>query len=133
MSSCRATSKNKIFIYKERRSSLTLQNNDEVMSTRIVVDGCEVQEGIRCDYLHKAKEIEMYIELKGQDVLHAIAQIERTICLLSEDVRRQKKVSYIICSRSPLASTQIQKYDRQFREKYNSKLIIKSSPYTDIY
>lgn len=133
MENCRTTSRNKIFTFKEQHSTLILENKDEVDSTRIVVDGCEINDGIKCDYLHIAKEIEMYIELKGQDLIHAMDQIERTMKLLSSNYQKHPKVSYIICTRSPLSSTEIQNYDRRFRSKYNSKLIIKSSPYKDVY
>lgn len=134
MENCRSTSSNKIYTFKENRSSLTLENIDEVVSVRIKVDGCEINDsGIRCDYLHNAKGIEMYIELKGQNIPHAIEQIERTMQLLSVDKKRQKKISYIICTRSPLASTEIQNYQKKFKKEYNSNLIIKSSPFTDKY
>lgn len=134
MKKCRTTSKNKIFVFSEQRSQLTLKNKDEVSSIKIHVDGCEIDDdGIRCDYLHLAKEIEIYIELKGQDILHAMNQIKRTISLLGSTNKTQKRISYIICTRSPLASTEIQNFDRQFRSQFNSKLIVRSSPFTDEY
>lgn len=134
MKNCRTTSKNKIFKFEEQRSSLTLENIDQVLSTKIIVDGCEINDNdVKCDYLHLAKGMEMYIELKGQDILHAMKQIERTMKLLSSNYQKQAKISYIICTRSPLTSTEIQNYDRQFRAKFNSKLIIRSSPYRDSY
>lgn len=131
--SCRETSTQKIFTFKENRSTLILENRDQASSVKIIVDGCEINEGIRCDYMHISKEIEMYIELKGQDLEHAMEQIKRTMEILSIDLKKQKKISYIICTRSPLTSTEIQNYDRKFRQQFNSKLIIKSSPYTDKY
>lgn len=134
METCRTTSKNKIFTFQENRSALTLVNTDQVDSIRIVVDGCEIKDnGMKCDYLHIAKGIEMYIELKGQDLTRAIKQIERTMALLSANVQKEPKKGYIICTRSPLASTEIQSYDRMFRQKYNCKLIVKSSPFQDKY
>lgn len=134
MKNCRTTSTNKIFTFKERRSSLTLENIDQVPSTKIDVDGCEIDDdGIRCDYLHIAKGIEMYIELKGQDIKHAMNQLERTMKMLSSNFQKQVKLSYIICTRTPLITTEIQNYDRLFRSKFNSKLIVKSSPYKDSY
>lgn len=133
MENCSITSKNRIFTFEEQRSKLILKNKDEVTSTKIRVDGCIINEGLRCDYLHLAKETEFYIELKGQDLLHAMKQLERTINLLGSKSRQQKRVCYIICTRSPLISTEIQHYDRQFRVKYNSKLVIKSGQYTDSY
>jgi len=133
MENCRLTSKNKIFTFKEQRSELILKNIDEVESTKVHVDGCEITDGLRCDYLHLAKELELYIELKGQDLEHAKKQLERTIGVLGAKNKQQKRVCYIICTRSPLASTQIQEWDREFRKKFNSKLVVKTSPYTDSY
>lgn len=128
------TSNNKVFSFSEQKSTLLLKNNDEVSSTKVHVDGFEINDdGVRCDYLHIAKEVEMYIELKGQDIAHAVKQIIRTISILSEDQKKQRKICYIICTRSPLTSTEIQNFDRMFRQKYNSKLIVKSSPYVDSY
>lgn len=134
MENCRKTSNNKVFTFKENRSSLTLLNKDEVPSMTILVDGCEIKgDQIRCDYMHIAKETEIYIELKGQDLTHAMDQIEKTMGLLSTDKKKQKKISYIICTRSPLSSTEIQIFGRKFKERFNSKLVIKSSPFTDSY
>ena len=95
MKNCRTTSKNKIFKFEEQRSSLTLENIDQVLSTKIIVDGCEINDNdVKCDYLHLAKGMEMYIELKGQDILHAMKQIERTMKLLSSNYQKQAKISY---------------------------------------
>ena len=135
MGNCRTTSSDSIFSFKDkkRKSELRLINTDKVESTTIHVDGCEITDGIRCDYLHLAKDLEIFIELKGQDLQHAIKQIERTIDLLSSDAKKLEKISYIICTRSPMTSTEIQNYNKQFKKKYNSRLIIKSSPYQDKY
>lgn len=140
MTTCSTTSKNKIFTFKEQKSSLTLENKEEALSTKIEVDGCEISDnGLKCDFLHlkydteEKRILEIYIELKGQDLDHAIKQIERTISILSDSPKSFPKVSYIICTRSPMSSTEIQIYARKFKEKYNSKLIIKSSPFKDAY
>jgi glycerophosphoryl diester phosphodiesterase len=134
MAKCRATSKNKIFVFEENRSKLVLNNINQIDSTKVKVDGCEINDtGIRCDFLHLIKDFEFYIELKGQDIEHAIAQIERTMKLLSADLKTIKKRSYIICTRSPLNSTAVQNHAFKFRKNYNSQLIIRSSPFTDRY
>ena len=133
MKKCRTTSSNAVFVFEEQKSVLRLTNKDRVPSTKIHVDGCEIIEGIRCDYLHLAKNLEIFIELKGQDLQHAIQQVERTITMLSLDAKNYKKTTYIICTRSPMSSTEIQIYDKHFRKMYNSRLIIKSSPYMDQY
>ncbi|WP_332452426.1 hypothetical protein [Chryseobacterium aquaticum] len=131
---CRTTSNRKIFVYQENKSKLTLENLDEVESESVKVDGCEINDkSIRCDFLHIAKDVEFYIELKGQDLKHALEQIKATIKKLSSNKKLFPKRSYIICTRSPLSSTEIQNYKREFKKDYNSELIIKSSPHTDKY
>lgn len=134
MANCRITSSNKIFVFEENKSKLTLQNINQIDSTKIIVDGCEINdEGLRCDFMHIIEENEFYIELKGQDIIHALNQIERTMRLLSSDYKNAKKTSYVICTRSPLNSTSIQNLVYKFRKNFNSKLIIKSSPHIDSY
>lgn len=131
---CRRESNQKLFVYEENRSKLTLENLNEVSSISIIVDGCEINDStIRCDYMHIAKEIEFYIELKGQNIEHAVEQIISTIKQLSLSVKKYKKRSYIICTRSPLSSTKIQSYKYYFKKNYNSDFILKSSPYKDTY
>ena len=89
---CEEKSKKQVFIFCENRSKLTLENKDRVESTKILVDGCKIKgENIRCDYLHIAKGIEMFIELKGQDIKHAMKQIIRSMEILSDNIKTQKK------------------------------------------
>lgn len=131
---CRKLSNQKLFVYEENRSKLTLENKDQVDSESVIVDGCEINDTtLRCDYMHIAKEIEFYIELKGQDIEHAIEQIAATIKRLSTNEKGQEKKSYIICTRSPLSSSKIQNLKIKFKKNFNSELIVKSSPCVDIY
>lgn len=131
---CRKISNQKFFIYEENRSKLTLENTDKIESTSIIVDGCEIKgTAIRCDFMHIAKEIEFYIELKGQDIQHAVDQIEATIKRLSTDSKKVQKKTYIICTRSPLSSTKVQAFKYYFKKNYNSDFILKSSPCKDSY
>jgi hypothetical protein len=131
---CRKISSQKLFVYQEMRSKLILENVDSIESTSITVDGCEINDDtIRCDFMHIAKGIEFYIELKGQDLEHALEQIKSTIFRLSTNVKKGNKISYIICTRSPMSSSEIQNHKLEFRKKFNSKLEIKSSPFKDKY
>jgi hypothetical protein len=125
---CVSRTKQKIISFSENRSTLVLNNSNNVEAICVVVDGCQITSGIRCDYLMIANEIEHFIELKGQDLMHAIEQLIATIKVLSSNAVKHPKISYIICTRSPLNSASIQNLQVQFRKKYNSQLIIKSSP-----
>lgn len=131
---CRTISNQKLFVFEEMKSKLTLENVDNIESTKIIVDGCEINDNsIRCDFMHLAKDIEFYIELKGQDLVHALEQIKMTIIRLSTNIKKGNKISYIICTRSPMSSSEIQNHKLEFRKKFNSRLEIKSSPFKDKY
>lgn len=132
MDKCRETSRQKKFVFQERKSKLTLDNTDEVESTKIKVDGCAITKGPRCDYLHQAKGIEMYIELKGQNIRQAVRQLYATIDELGATAPRGIKC-YVICTSSPHATTEIQQFKRDFKKKKNADLVVKSSPHTDKY
>jgi hypothetical protein len=126
---CTITNKNKLVVFQENRSKLTIENIDEVEGSKIIVDGCEITEGLRCDFMYLIKDIEFFIEVKGQDLEHAISQLKTTITKLSQNPKKAKKKSFIICTRSPLSSASIQNLQVKFRKNYNSELIIKSTPY----
>lgn len=132
MNRCKTESTQKIFVYAEQRSTLRLINKNQVKSIKIDVDGCAITSGLRCDFMHIANNTEMYIELKGTDIGHAIEQIKKTICTLGNSLVKDK-ICFIICVRSPLASTEIQTLQREFRKTHKSNLIIKSSPYDHSY
>lgn len=126
---CCKTNNNKLVVFEEARSKLIIENIDEVEATKIIVDGCEITEGIRCDFMYIIKDLEIYIELKGQDIKHAIEQLETTIKKLSTNSKTKKKKSFVICTRSPLSSASIQNVRVKFRKNYNSDFIVKSSPF----
>ena len=93
---CTITNKNKLIVFQENRSKLTIENIDEVEGSKIIVDGCEITEGLRCDFMYLIKGIEFFIEVKGQDLEHAISQLKTTISKLSENPKKSKKKSFII-------------------------------------
>ena len=54
---------------------------------KIEVDGCVITEGIRCDWLVRLNDAtskeEIYVELKGSDVYHAVEQLQASVERLS--------------------------------------------------
>jgi hypothetical protein len=132
MENCRTKSCQKLFVFEEKRSKLTLENVKEVESEIIKVDGCEISDQTaRCDYLLTTEQLEMYVELKGQDINHAIIQIESTIERLSTGNRAKR--AYIICARVPMASPELQMLALQAKKRLNYALIVKSSGFRDKY
>ena len=126
---CTVTNSNKLIVFEEKRSKLTIENEDEVVGSKVIIDGCEITNGLRCDFMYLIKGMELFIELKGQDLNHAIEQLKVTIVKLSQNPQKHKKKSFIICTRSPLNSASIQNLQVKFRKNFNSELIIKSSPF----
>jgi hypothetical protein len=119
----------KRIVFEEKRSKLTLINDNRKSCKRIEVDGCQITIGPRCDFALFTDQIECYIELKGQDINHALDQIIITMKALSIDLYAASKLCFIICSRVTFASAELQVMQAKFRKNYKAELIVQSSPF----
>ena len=126
---CITTTTNKRIVFKENRSKLTILNEEQKELSKIIIDDCQITDELRCDFILLEDDKENYIELKGHDLNYAIKQIKSTIQKLSDDSRRYPKRSFIICTRVTMTSTGIQNLQHEFRRKFDSDLIVKSTPY----
>lgn len=133
---CETILSNKLIPLAENKSKLVIENPNQFKVCVIEVDGYAIKEGVRCDYLvipdqqDIKKVIEIYIELKGSKISHAIDQLEATLKKLSDDPAKQEKVCIIISTRCPLAGNDIQNFKKYFKKKYNAKLEFKNRTYT---
>ncbi|NEP62960.1 MAG: hypothetical protein F6K31_39625 [Symploca sp. SIO2G7] len=119
---------------RNNRSKFRLQNPKRASIRLVQIDDCVIKEGIRCDYLLiLPDEQELYIELKGSDVKHAVEQISRTIDLLACHSQPFVKLCFIVSTRCPINSTEIQNLKKKFRQKYNAKLFIKNGEINHVY
>jgi hypothetical protein len=116
-------------VFKENKSKLTLVNDRKLNCKRIKVDGCQIDDELKCDWALFNDEVECYIELKGQDIKHAFKQIIATMEKLSVQPRSAPKMCFVICTRSPLATAEIQDMQLRFKRDYNSKLLVRSKEY----
>ncbi len=120
---------------KENQNQIIIENPKQFKVCVIHVDGCAIKEGLRCDYLvipdeqDLKKTLEIYIELKGSKIRHAIEQLEETMKKLSDNPTQQEKVCIIISTRCPLTGTDIQNFKQDFKKKYNAKLEVKNKTY----
>lgn len=113
-------------VLKENKSKITFVNNENRNIRKVIVDGCVEIEGRKCDFLLITEDgTEYYVELKGCNVEEAVSQIENTIKKISSSACLLKKHSYIISTRCPLLSPQIQKIKLKFKKMYMSSLHIK--------
>lgn len=82
---------------------------------------------MRCDYaLIPSTGVEIYVELKGSDIAHAVKQIESTIELLSAAPQKIKKLCFLVSTRVPKQTTNVQQLQSQFKKKFNASFRIKN-------
>jgi hypothetical protein len=116
-------------VLQENKSKITFLNPNQDQVLIIRVDGCVIKDNeiLRCDYaIVPCDEIEIYVELKGSDISHAVKQIESTIKLLSDNPKKIKKLCFIVSTRVPKQSTSVQQLQSQFKKKFNASFRIKN-------
>lgn len=129
-----------VFSDKKSKSEFIIKNDKQNEVERHRVDDCLIKgnEFKKCDWLaiipvkieEKIFRKEIYIELKGSDVSRAIDQITASIEKLSND-RKSKKLGYVICTRSPLSSAEIQTKTKQVLHTHKLVLRVKTIKYTE--
>jgi len=128
------TDKEIVFSDKKSKSEFKILNEQQRKIEKHKVDDCLIKgnDFLKCDWLaiDKVSRKEVYIELKGKNVEHAIKQICSAIEKLSEN-KNAKKLGYVICTRSPLSSTQIQTLAKQVRNSHQLILRVKSKQHTE--
>lgn len=107
--------------------SIKIDNAKEVTINCIVVDGCAITQGRRCDYLFiiGPNRYEVFVELKGNKVEKAAAQLQRSIELLTQN-KGAAKVALIVASKCPAISSKLQKFKLQFKKNFNATLMVKN-------
>lgn len=123
---CTIETREKILVLEENKKKCIFSNPHNHLLTKIVVDGCQITEGTKCDFLvvdHKKNEY--FVELKGKDIPHAIEQLESTIKQLSATGGIQRK-AIIVTSRHPSNDTSIQRAKAMFKKKYKVDLLSKN-------
>jgi len=129
---CTENTNRKKIVLQENKMKFIFDNKNEVDVKIIKVDHCQMDEDeLKCDFMAISGEFEYYIELKGQDIKHAVKQLETTIRKLSSNFRKAKKKGFVISTKSPLASTQIQKIAKRFKKEYNCIFIVKNIQWTE--
>lgn len=119
----------KIIVLQENRSKIVFANQNQEKVLILKVDGCVISdnETLRCDYaLLPSDEVEIYVELKGSDITHAVKQIESTIRLLSENSQKIKKLCFVVSTRVPKQTTSIQQLQSKFKKNFNASFRIKN-------
>ncbi len=129
---CIERTRNKKIVCEENKRKITFSNPQQIDVEKITIDGCQIEDGVKCDFLVRSNNSENFVELKGSDINHAFEQLSRTIKLLGKKTCK-KRNSYVISSRSPLSAAEIQVLRIKFKKNFRSDLIVKNNSFqTDI-
>lgn len=126
----RQSCKHPIITCESRGRKFILRNPGRRLVEIIVVDEDPEMKwvGKKCDFLLKVETIPLYlIELKGCEVLHAIAQLEATIQNIFKTKPTYITKCFIVSSQNPLVSTKNQAMQLKFKKQYNASLCIRTN------
>lgn len=131
MSACITKTNNKLVVFSENKSKFEVVNKHGRDLERHSVDGCLIVKGERCDFklVDVDTKREVYIELKGSDVQHAVSQILTSVDALAGS-KSDAKTAYIICTRNPLSSTAVAILVKKVRQSHNVILRVKKTIYS---
>ena len=100
----------KVKVEEQGRKAVFL-NPDKALVKKVTVDGCLIKDAmLKADYIvSKPGFVDVIVELKGKDVPHARDQIVATLPVwLANPPFSPKIAGLIVCSRSPLSSSELQ-------------------------
>lgn len=147
---CLCERKAECIVYRDRRRKAVceengkryaLVNDKECLVTLYHMDGGMIQneQGIqKCDYLYTIGDEEcptaIFVELKGTDIPHAIAQIRASIGRYG-GVLKSRIFARIICKSVPRLynDPSIRNLKKELRSKYQGGMVVTEKNWEDIY
>ncbi|MCU0290311.1 MAG: hypothetical protein MUF15_28500 [Acidobacteria bacterium] len=112
------------------------QNPQRKEILEVKVDHCLPIEGKKCDYvlISKYENTAHFIELKGNKIKEALAQLENSVKQISNPEKGfisnnfNQKYAYVIPSQyNPKLTTEIQRTQKRFKRDYQTELIVKNN------
>jgi hypothetical protein len=119
-------------VFADKRNRIEFDNDLRRTVRKIDLDDEQLPQsfGLRCDgILVGSADLELhehYVELKGSDIGHAVAQLTNTLVRLSRNPTRQRKSCHVISARIPKAGTDIQIAKVRFLRQYAAFLNFKT-------
>jgi hypothetical protein len=126
---CITETNQSVIKFEENKSVVKFNNPKRLTYKMVAVDGCALTEGVKCDNLlcSADEQEERFVELKGQNIKHAIEQLATTIVKLGEF--NSRRYAYVSCTKvAPLIRTDIQAALLRFKKDFNATLLVKTSP-----
>jgi len=132
---CITTVTDKILVFSENKSEFRIINSTQRKIEKHHVDNYDYpieKESLKCDWL--AVDIEgkkeIYIELKGNKIPDAVKQLCSSVDILTKD-KKSKKLGYVIGTRSPLNSAEIQIESKKVLQSHKLVLRVKTIKHTE--
>lgn len=127
---CRLNSGDSKFVAAGKKTEFILVNNKNKRVDKYIVDDCLLKFLIReekCDYLFNVKEerIAYFIECKGSDLLKALDQINSTLDILENELRKYTLKAKIIPTKVYAPDILTNKY-KKLRARLNGNLETKN-------
>lgn len=124
---------------EENGRKFILSNPQRKEVLKIKIDNCVIKDtnSNKCDFLiiDPDKNNSYFVELKGQNIKHALKQLEDTIQKIEDTsngyikAKFSKKFAFAVLSQCPLPSTEIQNFKNKFM-KIKIKLEVKNKEIT---
>jgi hypothetical protein len=119
----------KILVCEENGRRMAFHKSDGRLADKIRVDGCVLKGVLSCDYLVIDWKGRMhFVELKGSNVEHALAQIEATIPHFLQAPEDGQVWCFVVCSAvPPAAAPGIQAAKLRLNKKWKARTIIRTA------
>lgn len=117
---CIERTSNPLIVFKEKKAKIAFQNTARKEYQRITVDGCVIKDGNKCDFLLVSNEHgdQYFVELKGEDVNHAVEQLETSMEQLLDKRRNIIHKAFVVSSNSGMKiDTHRQVIEKRFKNK----------------
>ncbi len=114
-------------VAREHLSTFRVKNVKGSLIRKIQLDKCAVINQLSCDYLFEfpIEARQWFIELKGADIPHAIEQLCASIKQYGTPKATDRRC-YVVSTRCPLSTTEIQRAIHSMKSKHNYILSIKN-------
>lgn len=112
----------------EERSRFVLVHPAQVPVQVIKVDTVLPPATPQCDYVLVMQAQELYVELKGSDVEHAVKQLHSTLKALR--LKLPAKLFFVVHHHCPLPATKVAQLKTRFFKTTGYLLEVRRSPYT---
>lgn len=112
-------------------STFRLLNPRRLAVTQLAPENFFPPGALNCDFVFQVPDqpTEVYVELKGGDLHHAMKQLGNTITLLRSSFKPEQRVCFVVMTRAPRLDLQTQNLLKAFRKNYKCKVEHKGHPF----